>query len=71
MAYVLIQLGIFALIAGLLFRYPQIGMHLHPEGSHPVRKHAWQRYYRDRFNFVAQSFIAAGAGLFTLGLFTI
>jgi|GEM_PF-5612428 len=69
MTYVLIQLGVFALIAGLLFRFPQIAMTFHPEGSHPVRRHVWKRYFRSRFALTAQSFIAAGAGLFTLGLF--
>lgn len=67
MAGAFIEIGLFALVAGLLFRYPHIGMLVHPDGSHPRRRHERIRSFRNTFKLTAQSFLAAGAGLLALG----
>jgi hypothetical protein len=71
MASTLMQIGVFALIAGLMFKFPHVGMAVHPDAKDPHRKRAWTRFFRHRFRMTAQSFLAAGAGLLTLGLFTL
>ena len=71
MAQTFVELGVFALIAGALFKFPHVGMLVHPHRDHPQKKRAWTAFFKHRFSFTAQSFFAAGAGLLTLGFFTL